>query len=54
VGVADPATDALVRLATQFEVKLDARDVALWLSLSGVIFIEVGSTLRLLLASGSN
>ncbi len=51
--VADPAAEAVTRFFGEIGVAIDPGDVALWLSLSGVILVEVGSMFGLLLASGS-
>lgn len=51
--IADPAAEAVTRFFGEIGVAVDPSDVALWLSLSGVILVEVGSMFGLLLASGS-
>lgn len=51
--VGDPATEAVTRALGQIGFVVDPANVALWLSFSGVVLIEVGSIFGLLLASGS-
>lgn len=49
---ADPAAEAVTRFLGEIGVSAEPHDVALWLSFSGVILVEVGSIFGLLLASG--
>lgn len=50
--VADPATDAVISVWRLIGEPPAAETVSLWLSLSGVLLVEVGSMFGLLLASG--
>jgi Uncharacterized membrane-associated protein/domain len=49
--IADPAAEAVARFLGEIGVTVPS-EIALWLSLSGVILVEVGSMFGLLLASG--
>lgn len=48
----DPAADAVTRFLGEIGLTAHSQDVALWLSLSGVLLVEVGSVFGLLLATG--